>query len=131
MFFSEPVSRRVLKMRELLACFFEGLSNPLGVSIERFFGFLAVRPQMSGSRQKIAVSTRRHGILREVNEGLSMLYVRSSGWFKNAMIMEAANRDIGAMRGDDNGTLTCLRRQLAIARCLGSASPFGHSFGLK
>jgi hypothetical protein len=26
---------------------------------------------------------------------------------QNAMIMETANRDIGAMRGDDNGTLTC------------------------
>jgi len=42
--FSEPLNRhsRVLKPQELDARFLEGLSNPSGVSVERFYGFLAV-----------------------------------------------------------------------------------------
>jgi hypothetical protein len=41
--FSEPFSQRSrsLKLQELPARFFEGLSNPSGVAVERFSGFLA------------------------------------------------------------------------------------------
>ena len=43
--FSEPFSQypRLLKLRELSARFFEGLSNPSGGTVWRFFAFLAVK----------------------------------------------------------------------------------------
>jgi hypothetical protein len=45
------------------------------------------------------------------------------------MIMETADRDIGAMRGDDNGTLTCYVVSLQLPGAWLSF-PFGQIFKL-
>jgi hypothetical protein len=51
--FPNPSSQRsrLLKLRELPARFFEGLSNPSGVAVERFSGFRAVHHRASALRR--------------------------------------------------------------------------------
>jgi hypothetical protein len=41
--FSEPFNQRSLKLRELPACFFEGLLNSPGIVLGRFSDFQAVQ----------------------------------------------------------------------------------------
>jgi hypothetical protein len=80
--FSEPFSQRSRspETAEVARRLFRGIVEPLGRLHRTIFGFLE---QFSIANEwfasEIAVSRGRHGILREVNEGLSMLYVRSSG----------------------------------------------------